>query len=151
MRTVHSSGRLSFHTCPLPSMPPPPPHVPPCHICPLPCMPPAVHAPCHACPLSCTPPTANAPCHAHPQGHARHAFFMVKILFPCLICWLRPVKKVSVAFFCMINICTYYLFLWIRNLYTWRFDSEYKGNCGILKWYGNFRSIFTSVCLYDYW
>ena len=63
MRTVHCSGRLSCHACPLAT------HLPVCMrptmYAPLPHMPPAMHAPGHAhphhtCPPSlCTPPFAT--------------------------------------------------------------------------------------------
>ena len=62
MRTVHCSGCLSCHACPLPCMPPAM-HAP-CHACPLPCMPPAMHT--HPSPLSCTPPSPHMPCPTHP-------------------------------------------------------------------------------------
>ena len=81
MRTIRSSGRLSYNVHP-------PPCMPPAMYAPLPCMPHAMHAPAmhaaHACPspcmptpcmpptLPCMPPHQACPCHASmpPTMHA---------------------------------------------------------------------------------
>ena len=70
MRTIHCSGRLSCHTCPLPTTHThchayPLPHMPACHTCCLPCTCPLSHMPpCHKC-----LPATHAPCHAHVPYH----------------------------------------------------------------------------------
>ena len=70
MRTIRSSGRLSYNVHPPPCMPPamyaPPPMHAPCYACPC-------HACCPCMPLTMHAPTMHAP---HPAMHApptRHA------------------------------------------------------------------------------
>ena len=87
MCTIHCSGRLSCHTCPLPTTHThchahPLPHMPACHTSCLPCTcPPSHMPPCHTClpathvPYHTCSPAMHAPpphcvcpptCHSHP-------------------------------------------------------------------------------------
>ena len=76
MRTIHCSGRLSYHAHPATHAR-------------LPCMPPATHGPSvlHTSPARHAAPSIHAPHHTYPPCHAHplpHMFLLPHMPLPCM-------------------------------------------------------------------